>query len=568
MTILNKDGLSNAAWQEREDEFEHVTLFKGVLYDADGKILKESRKQDVQEFGSYTDYEFSNSKTRAMLLEYGQFPFTVEFHVRKTIRGFFRVSDFVVQQLGESVLKSSYSFVAPAAYSFKWKGLHTEVQPVAGESGGIKTVTWNFQNLPAVRKEVYHPFFGDQYARIIVAPEHVSIDGHFGSFSNWKQIGAFFYDLNKDRDALSADMQAKVLQLVKDKKNTREKIDALYKYLQQNHRYVSIQIGIGGWQTLDADFVEKKKYGDCKALTNYMHAMLKVAGIESYMANIFAGSKGAPDWYDDAPVPYANHVILYVPGENLWLECTNSNVPSGYLGDFTCGRKALLLTPEGGKIVQTPTQTIADNTQTSHISIRLDETGAAEVQGDLRYSGDLHDPYRSLIAEKKQADLEKEFVENAGYPVAQLNMLRMEASDSRPEAGVQYSLKINNLVTRSGKRMFVPVNKVNPFKRTLPVNEKRVLDLKLRDVYAWKDTLEIQLPPGFTLENMPPSKHIQSEFGLFDLQATQQDNVARFIRSIEIQPVSVPAARYNEVRQFYLDVTKADGAQMVLVKNL
>jgi hypothetical protein len=67
---------------------------------------------------------------------------------------------------------------------------------------------------------------------------------------------------------------------------------------------------------------------------------------------------------------------------------------------------------------------------------------------------------------------------------------------------------------------------------------------------------------------MPPSKHIQSEFGLFDLQATQQDNVARFIRSIEIQPVSVPAARYNEVRQFYLDVTKADGAQMVLVKNL
>jgi hypothetical protein len=39
------------------------------------------------------------------------------------------------------------------------------------------------------------------------------------------------------------------------------------------------------------------------------------------------------------------------------------------------------------------------------------------------------------------------------------------------------------------------------------------------------------------------------------------------IRQVEVKPVNVSAARYNEVRQFFLDVAKADAMQMVLVKQ-
>ena len=566
LTILNQNGASGATRYEFENEFEKVKSIKGTLYDGEGKQVKESRKQDVQDYESFTDYEFQNARTKMLQMEYGQYPYTVEFRVRKTIKGFFRIDDFVVQRLGESVLKSTFSVVAPSEYSFHWKGVHSDVKPTIQESGGTKTTTWKFANLPAVPDEPYHPYFNEEYASIKVAPVRISIDGREGDFSDWKQMGAFFYDLNRGRDLLSAEMQAKVLELVKDKKTTREKIDAIYRYLEQNHRYVSIQIGIGGWQTLDAAFVEKKKYGDCKALTNYMQSMLKVAGIESYMANIFAGDTGVPEWYDEVPIPYANHVILYVPGEDLWLECTSNTVPSGYLGDFTAGRKALLLTPQGGKVVNTPTQTTAENVKNSRISIGLDETGVANVSGNVLYTGDLHEPYRQLIAQKKQPDIEKLFVDHAEFPIAQLLALKIESSESAPQANVNYNVKINNLVTKSGKRMFVPVSKVNPFKRTLPANDKRMLDLQLRDVYAWKDTVDIQLPPGFSLENMPAAKHLQSEFGLFDLQAVQQENRVRIIRHIEVQPVSVPAARYNEVRQFYQEMLKADGAQIVLLK--
>lgn len=567
ITVLNKAGDPAATCSEIEDEFEKVKVMKGALYDAEGHLIRESKKQDARDYSASNDNEFVNTKVKLLEMEYGQYPYTVEFRVRKVIKGFFRTPDFVVQRLGQSVIRTSITFTAPSAYAYKWKGLHADAAPEIREAGGEKTTEWKFANLPAVPKESYHPYFNNEYCKIIVAPMQVQIDGYDGNFSDWKQIGAFFYHLNKNRDVLSSEMQTTVRTLIQGKNTRREKIDVLYKYLQQNHRYVSIQIGIGGWQTLEASFVERKKYGDCKALSNYMQALLKEAGIESYAADIYAGN-AAPEWYDDAPVPYANHVILYVPGENLWLECTSNQAPAGYLSDFTSGRKALLLTPEGGKIVQTPAQTVADNMQISHTSIRLDETGAADVQSTVFATCDMHDMYRYWNAEKKQPDMEKEFVETIGFPIAQLNKLQISISASAPQATIDYALKINSIVTKSGKRMFMPINKTNPFKTVLPANDKRVLDLTLRMAYTMKDTVDIQLPPGYVLENMPPAKHIESEFGRYDLQAVKQDdNKVRVFRHIEIQPVSVPAARYNEVRQFYQELTKADGAQMVLVKS-
>src|SRR4030095_3800912 len=136
--------------------------------------------------------------------------------------------------------------------------------------------------------------------------------------------------------------------LVKDAPSESEKIKRIYEYMQNNFRYVSIQLGIGGYRPFSATFTDQKKYGDCKGLSNYMKAALKSVGIKSHIAIINAQYNAEPV-DPDFPANNFNHAILCVPGKDtIWLECTSSSAEFGKLGTFTENRNALLVTENGG----------------------------------------------------------------------------------------------------------------------------------------------------------------------------------------------------------------------------
>ena len=135
-------------------------------------------------------------------------------------------------------------------------------------------------------------------------------------------------------DILDKEYADKAVELVKNIPVRRDKIKALYEYMQKNTRYFSVSFGIGGYQPIPANEVAKNGYGDCKALSNYMKALLKTVGIESYYTLAKAGEYQYMQ--ADFPSQQFNHVILCVPDnqEMIWLECTSQTKPFNYLGKF------------------------------------------------------------------------------------------------------------------------------------------------------------------------------------------------------------------------------------------
>src|SRR6202012_193753 len=187
---------------------------------------------------------------------------------------------------------------------------------------------------------------------------------------------------------LSPQRAAEVKKMTDTIKTDKEKAKFLYKYLQQNVRYVSIQLGIGGYKPFPATFVDEKKYGDCKALANYMRALLKAVNIPSYYAIIRAGTNQEPADFSFNENVF-NHAIVCIPFKNdtTWLECTSNTSPFGKLGSFTENRNALLITEDGGKLVNTPRSTMQDNQFNSEVHLVLKPNGGATAELKLLGTG-------------------------------------------------------------------------------------------------------------------------------------------------------------------------------------
>jgi len=83
-----------------------------------------------------------------------------------------------------------------------------------------------------------------------------------------------------------------------------------------------------------------------------------------------------------------------------------------------------------------------------------------------------------------------------------------------------------------------------------------------------KDVITISLPSGYKAESIPAGKkEITTDFGSYSLELQQLGNKVICTRNFMIKDLTLPAESYNEVRQFYKDVAKADKMQLVLVKS-
>ncbi|MBL7807202.1 MAG: DUF3857 domain-containing protein [Saprospiraceae bacterium] len=565
-TIMNEEGKDAAIMVEYEDKFNKLKMLKGKVFDAAGELIRSTKDEDIQVYGGNAEYEFTDNQSKYLKLEYPKFPYTVEFRKKTQLKGFTSIPSSVIRALGVAVEHWHYRLEAPTGYAFKWKSQGLDLKVQESQKGDYHIWEWDAGQLLALPDEPYNPYFNDVHSKLEFAAEDIRYDGAKGQFKDWKSTGDFFFALNNGRETLSPQTLAQVESLTAGK-TTREKIDILYRITQDQCRYVSIQLGIGGWQTFEAGFVEKKKYGDCKALSNYTQALLKAAGIEAWEASIYGSENGAPPCDENFPYPRFNHMILYVPSEDIWLECTSKTHPAGYLGVFTADRCALLFTPEGGKLVKTPALKAKDNFEKAETSIRLKEDGTAQIHCSAMYGGSRHDYYRHYALEATKEEWEKSFTQNTRFTIGKLEKAEVQANRNKPDAQVEYQLESPKYATLSGKRMFIPLTKTNPFKRSLPADEERVLPLHMTDSYLMSDTFVLHFPTGYVPENIPAGKKIDHEFGYYELQTETIEASVRVIRQVEVKPVDVPAARYGEVRQFFLDIAKADAMQMVLVKK-
>lgn len=572
LTILDEKGDEQAGFQEYYDRLHEIKNIEGALFDAEGKELKRLKNRQIIDLTGSDDENLIDDRRRKYHnFFYKVYPYTVQYEVEIRFNGtlFFPVW-LPREDEYYSVEESSISIVYPSDYTVRYKAYNYSGEPVssAGEKGK-KILSWQIRELPAIEDEFASPSWYEMNTVVLFAPAEFELQQYRGTMINWQEFGKFVYELKKGRDQLPDNVKQMVHKIADGIPDARQKIAKLYDYMQKNTRYISIQLGIGGWQPFDAKYVAAKSYGDCKALTNYMYSLLKEAGINSCYTLIKAG-RNANRIIADFPSQQFNHVILCVPlqKDTMWLECTSQTLPAGYLGDFTCDRHALMINENGGTLIRTPRYSMLDNLEVRNIKATLDEEATLQVHAVTNYGGLQQDLYHELIHNLSK-DKVKEFLHEqldfATYDVN--NFDYKETFAALPSVQESLDITVSNYATITGKRLFIIPNIMTRASRKLPAGEERKFDIELNVEYKDVDTVEIQLPDGYTAESVPADVSVSGKFGRYNCSVKLSGNKLIYYRSMEHYSGRFPSKEYPELVKFYETIYKADRNKVVLVKG-
>jgi transglutaminase-like putative cysteine protease len=570
ITILDEQGLDNAHQIVFYNKLQKINDFEGVLYDAKGEKVKRLKNDDIKDGSANSEGTlFSDNRYKYAEFKYAIFPFTVEFNYETTNKNMLFYPTWIPQEDEENVTVESSLFKVkmPAGMELRYKLLNGMTKPNMEDVEGGKSYTWAMKGMKIYENEPYAPQWVKVGMGVLTAPSDFETEGYKGSAKTWKELGDFDNLLAKNRDILPENIKAEVQQLVAGMTDPVLKTKKIYEYLQAKTRYISIQLGIGGWQPFEAKQVAEKGYGDCKALSNYTQALLKSVGIPSLYASI-RGGNGQREVQADFPSQQFNHAMLCVPVKNdtLWLECTSQDNPFGYQGSFTSDRYALLATPEGGKLVRTPAYKASDNQQIRKIEVNLADDGNATAEATNIFTGTLHDDYAEIKTQLSPEDQKKALYKRIEIPSFELNNYSIHEEKKRiPSATVKMSLAVRKCASKSGTRMFLSPNLMSVENSIPPASDKpRTQEVELRNAYSEIDTVSYVLPKNITVEFKPEMIKFESKFGSYYADSQVKDGKLLYIRKFIRNRGKFPATAYTEMIDFYKKIAKYDKAQVVM----
>ncbi|HEU5365137.1 MAG TPA: DUF3857 domain-containing protein [Hanamia sp.] len=567
-TVLNAEGADVLNFKEYSDEFKKLEDAEIKVFDAHGKQVNRYKMKEMKSIAT-GDGLVVDGKVYFFQVAAPSYPITVQFDYQFKYKGTLNYPDYRIQMPDQSVEYSNYTVTIPSDLDLRFKAQHISLAPSISNSGKNKIYSWEAKNLVSVPYEEGAVSYENSYPAILLSPNKFSMDGNEGDLSSWKNFGFWYATLSKGSLNLSDETKSSLKEMVKDAKDNKEKIEILYNYLQSNFRYVSIQLGIGGFKPFDADFVDKKKYGDCKALANYMQAILNAVGIVSYPALINAQYNKQP--VDPAfPHNSFNHVILCVPAnkDTTWLECTSKSTEPGLLGSFTENKNALLITPDGGVLVSTPKSLASENTFNLTSKIILKEDASGESESILKTNGEYKEEIIEDVIDEKKDDQKEYLVGRLGFLQPDEFELTNDTEDNSTKTS--FRLKIEKVPEfTAGNKMFLNPRIYKILNYSLPTTEKRTKAFYCPFPFIKTDTTIYQLPENYTIENLPKPRNTKFEYGSFKTNYVYDEkaNTVTSMAFLELSHNVIPAEKFAEARKFFGSVIEEYTEKIVVKKK-
>jgi hypothetical protein len=568
LTLLSERANKHSNITLGYDNFTSVSNIACTVYDAKGEKVRKIKNSEISDYAAYDGFSLLiDNRIKRFSALHPTYPYTIEVSYEIVYRGFLQLPTWApVQGYNVSVKESSVLLKYPndIPVLFKEKNCAGIAREEFSE-GALKCIKWKADSMKAIEYERFSPSFRDLVPSVLFSPQQFAYDKSEGMFDSWGSLGLWNYGLLEKQYELSAKTQQD-LDLIKSKnQDKRELIRQVYKYMQSKTRYVSIQLGIGGYKPFSPGLVDKVGYGDCKALSYYTKALLEYVGVPSVYA-IIGANDNKIELLDFPCISQINHAILCVPmaEDSIWLECTSQTAPFNHLFNGSAGRTALLIKSDGGELVKTndsPT-----NRLKSQALLNLNSNGEINCGITSRGTGMFYDDDSDKLYLSNK-ELRESLLEESKISDIVLQNAVVSHVEEIPEIIINKQFLAKNLVSRSGNRCFVELSPFTGLRKINVQRGERQNPVEIDQTFVYEDNITLSIPEGFSVEFCPEGKTIESGYGSYQSETEVQKEKIIFSRTFMINRAVYKKEEYRPFVAFLNSAAEADQCKVVFSKT-
>jgi hypothetical protein len=584
--ILRNQGARRAVVRLDFDAQSHITRMHGWSVPAEGKPYEVSEKDSVESalIGVLHGELMGDLRSKVLRIPAAVPGSTIGYEVEEELQPYALQDDWTFQDT-IPVREARYSLELPPGWSYKVTWINHPEEPATRATA--THWQWQVQDVQGIKPEFQMPPLAALEGRLAVSL--VPPAGTGESFQSWRDLGAWYRGLTLDRRVASADIKSKVAELTGSQTTTLAKMQALAGFVQSDIRYVAIELGIGGLQPHSAPNVFAHRYGDCKDKVTLLSTMLKEIGVESHYL-IVNTTRGAVT--DSTPVGLRfNHVILAIQlpqdtqdptlpatltdaklGRLLLFDPTDTYTPLGQLAGALQGGYGLLVTPDGGELIQIPVLPPGTSSIQRTAHLQLDENGHLSGEVHEVWAGDPASEERSsLDLTTQETDRIKsiESVLAGSLPTFQLTKAAItnRQISSKPLEWT-YSLEVDQYARPTGNLLTVRPRVLGSMSSgLLETREPRRYDIELEGPRRDSDLFEITLPEGYVVDELPPAVNEDYPFAAYHSKTEAVGRTLKYTRVFEMKSVTVPVAQAGDLKELYRIINNDERMPAVLKKG-
>lgn len=577
--ILRPEGKDYANLELSYDGETKINYIHGWSVTTKGQEY-ETKDKDAFERSASTFEVFSDVKEKILILPGADVGTVVGFEYERKERPYIFDSRWSFQNV-IPVEKARYELQMPRSWEFKanWEN-HPQLEPTIQNGSYI----WELSDLPRIESESNEPPYRALAGHMTVT--FFSERAKEQTYSTWNDIGVWYSHLTSDSRQATPALQQKVLELAPANLPPLERIRALARFAQHDIRYAAIEMGIGGLKPHPAGEILTHRYGDCKDKATILGAMLAQIGVKSYYMPVHDErgiyTKNSP------PDLGFNHVIIAIQlpdgsftkplpamyehpklGHLLIFDPTQDLVPFGQLPYYEQDSYALLVTDNGGELLHLPVSSPELNELKRSAKLKLLPDGTLEGEIEEVRSGYHAMLERAYLQKETQKDRKKLIEHILGHMMGNFQVDSFDlvnVDDIDKDLILRYKFRAEHYAKTAGPLLLVRPRVVGEkggyFDLTKPRHYPYEIDAPVLD----RDTVEITLPDGFKVDELPDPAKASYGFGEYTSKTEAAGNVLKYTREYKMSTTLVPLDRVDQLKKLFSEITSDEKNMAVLKK--